>query len=166
MTLNFKKATISDVPTITTLASKIWHLHYATIITEEQIDYMLQTRYSNAAIEDGIKQGEQFYIVEYGGEAIAYASFELKLDGYYLNKFYIDVSRHRVGIGTQLFNFITTKLDTNKALRLQVNRQNYKAINFYFKMGFVIETVANFDIGNNYYMNDFVMIRTHNSLPF
>ena len=36
--------------------------------------------------------------------------------------------------------------------------QNYKSINFYFKNGFVIERVADFDIGNNFVMNDFVMI--------
>jgi hypothetical protein len=39
-----------------------------------------------------------------------------------------------------------------------VNRQNYKAINFYFKLGFKIQTVADFDIGNGYVMNDFVMV--------
>jgi hypothetical protein len=35
---------------------------------------------------------------------------------------------------------------------------NYKAINFYFKNGFTIEKVADFDIGDGYFMNDFVMI--------
>jgi len=44
-------------------------------------------------------------------------------------------------------------------LRLQVNRQNYKAVNFYFKMGFIIESVGDFDIGGGYFMNDFVMVR-------
>ena len=45
-----------------------------------------------------------------------------------------------------------------QTIRLQVNRMNYKAINFYFKHGFVIEKVADFDIGDGYFMNDFVMI--------
>jgi len=43
-------------------------------------------------------------------------------------------------------------------IRLTVNRSNYKTINFYFKFGFIIEEVKDFDIGNNYYMNDFIMI--------
>jgi ribosomal protein S18 acetylase RimI-like enzyme len=45
-----------------------------------------------------------------------------------------------------------------KTIRLTVNRQNFKSINFYFKLGFKIEKVADFDIGNGYFMNDFVML--------
>jgi ribosomal protein S18 acetylase RimI-like enzyme len=44
-------------------------------------------------------------------------------------------------------------------MRLQVNRQNYTAINFYFKLGFTIERVADFDIGHGFFMNDFVMLK-------
>jgi ribosomal protein S18 acetylase RimI-like enzyme len=44
-------------------------------------------------------------------------------------------------------------------LRLQVNRQNYKAINFYFRNGFIIESIADFDIGDGYFMNDFIMLK-------
>ena len=43
-------------------------------------------------------------------------------------------------------------------VRLTVNRQNFKSVNFYFKNGFTIERVADFDIGNGYVMNDFVMM--------
>jgi ribosomal protein S18 acetylase RimI-like enzyme len=47
---------------------------------------------------------------------------------------------------------------------LTVNRQNFKAINFYFKNGFVIDEVADFEIGNGFVMNDFVM-KKELSLP-
>ena len=50
------------------------------------------------------------------------------------------------------------KLLKPEELRLTVNRQNFKSINFYFKNGFKIEQVADFDIGNGYVMNDFVMV--------
>jgi hypothetical protein len=43
-------------------------------------------------------------------------------------------------------------------MRLTVNRQNYKSINFYFKIGFRIEKCADFPIGNGFVMNDFVMV--------
>ncbi|MDB5281655.1 MAG: N-acetyltransferase, partial [Bacteroidota bacterium] len=51
------------------------------------------------------------------------------------------------------------QVDKSKSIRLQVNRLNYKAVNFYFKVGFIIEAVGDFNIGADYYMNDFVMIR-------
>ena len=56
----------------------------------------------------------------------------------------------------KVFDLIKEKHPHSK-LTLTVNRQNYKAINFYFKLGFKIQTVADFDIGNGYVMNDFVM---------
>jgi ribosomal protein S18 acetylase RimI-like enzyme len=42
------------------------------------------------------------------------------------------------------------------ALQLQVNRHN-KARSFYKKIGFAVMEEADFDIGNGYFMNDFVM---------
>jgi ribosomal protein S18 acetylase RimI-like enzyme len=52
--------------------------------------------------------------------------------------------------------------DGINAMRLQVNRKNVKAINFYFKNGFVIEDAKDFDIGSGYFMKDFVMIKKFN----
>jgi ribosomal protein S18 acetylase RimI-like enzyme len=43
-----------------------------------------------------------------------------------------------------------------KALQLQVNRFN-KAKEFYEKLGFTVIKTADFDIGNGYFMNDYVM---------
>jgi ribosomal protein S18 acetylase RimI-like enzyme len=49
-----------------------------------------------------------------------------------------------------------------KSITLSVNRQNFKSINFYFKNGFKIKSVEDFDIGNDYEMNDFVMVKYYN----
>jgi ribosomal protein S18 acetylase RimI-like enzyme len=43
-------------------------------------------------------------------------------------------------------------------VRLNVNRQNYKSINFYFKLGFKIEKVVDIDLDKGYQMNDFIML--------
>ena len=55
-----------------------------------------------------------------------------------------------------------TVIEQESAVRLTVNRKNFKAINFYFKQGFIIEEVKDFDIGNNYEMNDFIMLYKRN----
>ena len=159
MNLTFNPANAIDIPLIAQLAHKIWHAHYPGIITIEQIDFMLNNRYSESAIEQQMKGNEKFYLAYADNEPVAYASIELKGGYYYLHKFYIDVSKHRGGIGQQFFNYILAQIEVPKPIKLQVNRQNYKAINFYFKMGFSIELVADFDIGGGYFMNDFVMKR-------
>lgn len=159
MNLTFRKATTDDVPLIEQLAQKIWREHYPSVITIEQIEFMLLNRYSAKVIAESMKQGEQYFIVSADNEPVGYASVESKEGYYYLHKFYIDVAKHRSGIGKQFFDFIMGQIDAAKPVRLQVNRQNIKAINFYFKNGFVIERTGDFDIGGGYFMNDFVMLR-------
>ena len=159
MNLIFKPGTEKDIPVIAALAYKIWHEHYPAIITVEQIDFMLNNRYSSENIREQMNAGEKYFLAESDGQPVAYASIELKDGYYYLHKFYFDVSKHRGGIGQDFFNYLLQQIDTSKPIRLQVNRQNYKAVNFYFKMGFTIERVGDFDIGGGYYMNDFVMVR-------
>jgi hypothetical protein len=46
-----------------------------------------------------------------------------------------------------------------KTITLQVNRRNIKAVNFYFKKGFIIDRAEDFDCGGGYTMDDFFMIR-------
>jgi nitroreductase len=77
----------------------------------------------------------------------------------FINKFYLLSTTRRSGLGKQVFEALCNIYNSTKEIRLQVNRQNYKAINFYFKMGFVIEACADFDIGDGYFMNDFIMVK-------
>ena len=77
----------------------------------------------------------------------------------YRNKLYIKTSEHHKGQGTQLLKHLFDLLPKDHNLRLTVNRKNYKAINYYFKNGFVIEEVKDFDIGDGFFMKDFVMLR-------
>ena len=159
MTISFKPAAENDISLIAQLADKIWREHYPAMITVKQIDYMLRTRYSAPVIATQMKAGEQFYLAYLDNEAVGYASIELKESYYYLHKFYLDVSKHRRGVGKEFFAYLLRQMDASKPIKLQVNRQNIKAINFYFKMGFTIEYSADFNIGENYFMQDFVMKR-------
>lgn len=160
MDLTYKKATKSDADVIAQLADSIWKKHYISIITQEQIGYMLDKMYSAASLEKQMEEGQEFTIVHLAGRPVGYISISSR-DGknYFLHKFYVEVQEQAKGIGTMLLNSILETLKSAETIELTVNRQNYKAINFYFKNGFVIKEVADFDIGNNYFMNDFVMIK-------
>jgi len=78
---------------------------------------------------------------------------------YFINKLYLKTNQHGSGLGTEFLNDVLSNYVDWNTIILTVNRTNYKSINFYFKNGFKIESVANFDIGNNYFMEDFVMIK-------
>lgn len=141
------------------LAQKIWREHYPAIITIEQIEFMLLHRYSSKVIAEGMKDGEEYFLVYDSDVPVGYSSIEWKDGFYYLHKFYLDVAKHRSGIGKELFDYVLSQIDSTKPIKLQVNRTNCKAINFYFKVGFIIQSVGDFDIGGGYFMNDFVMVR-------
>jgi ribosomal protein S18 acetylase RimI-like enzyme len=160
MKLTFRKATMADIPLITQLAESIWKKHYVNIITLQQIDYMLKKMYSAEKLLQEINEGYIFMLVFEDDKPLGYSSMSTK-DGknYFLHKFYIEINNHKKGIGSQLFLQSLKQIITPETIQLTVNRKNFKAINFYFKNGFVIKDVTDSDIGNGYFMNDFVMIK-------
>lgn len=163
MKLNFRKATIEDAPLIAQLADCIWKEHYISIITMEQIEYMLKKMYSKESILQQMSEGQHYTLVMDGEQTIGYVSLSKKDEKhYFLHKFYIHTNKQGKGIGSRVMEYVLKTNPTAESIELTVNRKNYKAINFYFKNGFSINRVEDFDIGKDYFMNDFVMIKTIN----
>jgi ribosomal protein S18 acetylase RimI-like enzyme len=160
MKLNYRKAKAEDAPLIAMLADRIWKKHYITIITMEQIGFMLEKMYSAESLVKQMKEGHEFTLVYLDETPVGYISLSTKDNkNYFLHKFYVETNEQAKGIGTRLFSHILSALDNARTIELTVNRKNYKAINFYFRNGFSIKEVADFDIGGGYFMNDFVMIK-------
>lgn len=151
-----------DIPTIFTLAEKIWYDHYPAIITLDQIDYMLKNFYSPQVLEDLMAKGQNFFLISTDEEQnIGYlAVTEMKEGHWFMNKFYIKTDTQRSGLGTEVLKQWESQFKPLE-LSLQVNRRNFKSINYYFKNGFTIKEVADFDIGNGYSMDDFIMVKKY-----
>jgi diamine N-acetyltransferase len=157
--LVLKPATQKDFTTIETLARTIWHKHYIPIVGETQVNYMLDKLYSEEGLQKQCNEGQNFYLIindEKETGFISVSSTDNK--NLMLHKFYILQEKQNTGLGSLVFKKIVEELYHPETIRLTVNRQNYKSINFYFKLGFKIEKVADFDIGDGYFMNDFVML--------
>lgn len=159
MNVELIAATQKDVDLIGELAKQIWNDHYPEIIGQQQVDFMLQKLYNPESLFDQMEKGQQFHLVFADDSAVGFVAVNDEGEGkYFLNKFYIQTGQQGKGLGSTVFSRVLNLYPALKEMRLQVNRQNYKAINFYFKMGFIIEYVADFDIGDGYFMNDFVMV--------
>lgn len=158
--LTFKKAGQEDVSVIAQLADRIWKKHYITIISMEQINYMLQKMYSSESLLEQMHEGHQFTIVYNSETPIGYYSWSTKdTSDYFLHKFYIESNEQGKGIGSVLFAHLLKEIPNASTIELCVNRMNFSAINFYFKKGFVIKKVVDQNIGEGYFMNDFVMCK-------
>ena len=60
--VSFNKASKEDIFTIQNLARAIWFGHYPGIISDEQIEYMLNLMYSAETITKEINEGFHWYI--------------------------------------------------------------------------------------------------------
>lgn len=157
MEITVKKVDETEIPIISQLADKIWKEHYTPVIGKKQVEYMLQTIYSEDAQKQQMQNGQEYFLIYVNNTPTGYFSITKKGDECFLNKLYVLTEEHTKGIGSVVMKEIIQKSEGKKRITLTVNRQNYKAINFYFKHGFKIKSVDDFDIGNGFFMNDFVM---------
>ena len=161
--ITIQKASLADIDHIQIMAHSIWHEVYKDMITYNQIEYMLDTIYNHAMLEKQMKEGQQFFLAIENGLYIGYAAVAptLREDTFKLEKLYVKPDIHKRGIGKKLLQAVEkyTKLHNGKTITLQVNRKN-KAVGFYQKMNFIIDKETDVSIGNGYYMNDYIMIKT------
>lgn len=159
---SIRPATASDARTIRDLAEAVWWPTYRPILTEPQIQYMLDTIYDVQSIGSQIASGEQTYFIMLEGERpIGFASFSPRKENpaiYKLHKLYCLPETKGKGYGSALLHEVEKAVhDAGKTiLELNVNRYN-PAKGFYEKMGFTIAGEEDIDIGQGYWMNDFIM---------
>lgn len=154
-----RKATADDIPLIRELCFKVWPQTYASIVSPEQIDYMLDKMYSVASLQKQMASGSQFIFVYDESEPVGFASYLEKAPSVFkLDKIYVLLSQQGKGTGRFVINYIVDEIKQKgaTALQLQVNRYN-KAKSFYEKLGFVVIDEKDFDIGSGFFMNDYVM---------
>jgi len=156
-------ATTADNQAIHNIAQRVWSKHYIpNIISQQQMDYMMEWMYSPESLAKQMDEGAQFFIIKSDGNTAGYISITDTNGELFLNKFYIDNEYQRLNIGSEILRLALAEFPQATIIRLQVNRKNFKAINFYFKNGFSIERAEDFDIGNGYLMEDFVMVKRLN----
>ncbi len=160
MDTSIRKASKEELPVIRQLALDIWPATYSSILSQDQLAYMLDLFYSDPALEkDFDKPGYSFFLLELDGKNAGYAGLELKEDQTaHLHKIYLSPNYQGKGLGKKLMQFIIdfAKKTGAHSLTLHVNRHN-KALQFYQAVGFEIIKELDTAIGNGYFMNDYVM---------
>jgi GNAT superfamily N-acetyltransferase len=164
--LIIRQANFEDRAFIRSVSERTWPSTYGHIISQEQIDFMLDWMYSDQSMAEQFEKGHQFYIVNLNGADIGFCSVSAESteeisniqNAYKLNKLYVLPSAQGTGSGKALLNkaIEVAKLEGADSLFLQVNKLN-TAYTFYLKNGFVKEQEFKFDIGNGFFMDDYVM---------
>ena len=158
-TMILRKAYPADIPLIRDMAYQIWPVTYGNILSPEQLDYMLRLIYDEKVLHDQMEKNIEFILVYDGVHPVGFASFSLiEAQVFKLHKIYVLPSQQGKGTGRFIIDQLTTAMKKKGAatLQLNVNRHN-NARAFYEKMGFVVIKEEDVDIGNGYFMNDYVM---------
>lgn len=162
MMFEIRKATMEDVPVIRDMASVVFPDTYREILSPEQIDYMMDWMYSEASLRKQMMEEGHIYCLAYHeGRAVGYLSIQPEGEHvFHLQKLYVLPLFQGKHLGKLLFEqAIKVIKELHPApcqMRLNVNRNN-KALAFYMKMGMKEIDEGDFPIGNDYYMNDYIM---------
>lgn len=161
-TLTIGQLRPNEAEALADLAALIWRRHYPGIISVEQIDYMLASRYHPPLIRQSLARGDRWDVGREGETLVAFAhSFPLEGGAVKLDKLYVHPDRQRQGLGARLLARVETRAlaQGRSHLLLRVNRRNAQAIAAYRKYGFYIAREVVEDIGEGFVMDDWVMIK-------
>ena len=153
--------TRNHISAVATLADEIWNQHFVSIIGQQQVDYMLEKFQNAEAIRSQIDTGYEYYIASQDSHSLGYLALvpDETQGKVMLSKLYLLKDARGQGNGMQLLNFAKERSREVSAsvLWLTVNRDNEPSIDWYKRKGFIVTREAKADIGNGFYMDDFIM---------
>jgi diamine N-acetyltransferase len=156
--ISFYKVDIDAIEEIRSMANLIFPSTYRQIITQSQIEYMLEMMYSVDSLTTQFNEGCEYYIFKNNKNNIGFGSYQIFGEIAKLHKIYLMESFQGKGYGKEFLEFViaNVKKEGAKELELNVNRYN-DAKKFYEKLKFKVKRNEDNDIGSGYFMNDYVM---------
>lgn len=147
--------TEQDRKDIEIMASIIWPITYKEILTPQQIKYMLNKFLSCDSIAEAIRDGFTFVLLlDSEKNKLGFMSYKLNRDKIFLSKLYLLPNAQNKGYASQAMEYLKSyKLP----IELTVNKNNKNAYEKYLHLGFKVTDSVVTDIGNAYYMDDYVM---------
>ena len=141
--------TEEELSLVAELAEKIWHECFIGIISEEQIDYMVEKFQSYNAMKDQVANQDYHYLaVRDDDDICGYIAVKPEKDErFFLSKLYLRKDKRGKGIASKMLERVFE----------EAKKHNDHAVKVYEKTGFqTVECVVT-DIGNGFVMDDFVM---------
>jgi diamine N-acetyltransferase len=158
---DFIDASFSDIPVIRDIAEKTWWPTYSSILSSDQISYMLDVIYSPETLQRVMSDRSQaFILIRNDKKPVGFVAFgprENEPSVYKVHKLYVLPENHGRGYGKSLIDEVKRRLKTKdiKILDLNVARAN-PAKTFYEKIGFSVLMEEDIQLGP-YLLQDYIM---------
>ena len=142
------------------MAIDIWHECFEGVISDEQIDYMVENFQSFAAIKKQVgSENYEYFNFVLDGTRIGYFAVAAQPNcTMMLSKLYMYKEYRGNGYAKKAFEFIKdlARQKGCKSIWLTVNRHNYGAMKVYEAFGMKVIREQVTDIGNGFVMDDYV----------
>lgn len=151
------------VERLSALASAIVKQHYDPLLGPEQNDYMIRRFQSTPALTEQLRQGVAYRVVladdAPAGFLAYYPRRDEGRDKLYLSKFYLAQAYRGRGLGRRMMDYVRQQAAARGlgTVFLNVNRYNADSIAVYRRLGFRVIREEKIDIGEGFFMDDFVM---------
>ena len=157
-----KVRTLEEIQVTCDIAYEIWHEHFTPIIGIDQVEYMINEFQSFNAIKDQIDSGYEYYLFNYKGEVVGYTGIKKEDLSLFLSKLYIKKEYRGNKIAKNAMKFMVELCETMSLdkIWLTVNKNNDNTIAAYEKIGFIKARMQKTDIGNGFFMDDYIMEKT------
>ena len=145
------------ISTMSQMATSIVREHFDPLIGKEQNDYMIARFQTESAIKGQMEHGCRYFFVQKDGRNIGFMAFYPKESVMYLSKFYLYKKERGKGYAHQMLDFVIDESARTgmNAIELNVNKHN-SACQVYDRLGFRIIRSEKNDIGNGFFMDDYV----------
>lgn len=160
--ISHRRAGIEDIGIIRDIARHAFPATYRDILSPEQLAYMMEWMYSEESLRRQMgEEGQVFFLALFNGRPCGYVSIERQEeDLFHLQKIYLSPDFQGIGLGHYLFETALEHIrrvhPSPCRMELNVNRHN-SARRFYERMGMTCLRSGDFDIGNGFFMNDYIM---------
>lgn len=151
--------TDAEIHDIAALAAEIWHEHFTDIIGEAQVNYMVDKFQSYPALKEQIENGYEYFKVYSGHTFAGYTGIHQDDTSLFLSKLYLKKDSRGQHVSTEVFHYLTS-LCKERGIRniwLTCNKHNSNTLNIYKHWGFSVTREQKADIGNGFYMDDYIL---------
>ena len=142
--------TLQDFDNLYNFMLPIWKKTYKGIISDKQIDFLVNKYFKKENVDKFLQQGYEYYKIFDKGVLI----FLEREKDIFLDKLYLDESLRGKNIPSLAFEFL---LKRKKDITLNVNQGNERAVKCYLKNGFTIEVSHDVVLENGMINKDYIM---------
>jgi len=149
-----------EIKALAQCAKEIWNEYFITLISQAQIDYMVQQFQSEEALKKAIYKDHYTYFIGYEADRIiAYCGVQVQGNRLFLSKLYVKKQYRKQGIASKLLQKAIhfAKQQQCDAVYLTCNKYNENSLSIYRHKGFTTIDSVQTDIGEGFIMDDYIL---------